>query len=274
MVKDAEPSNNDQKFLLEALAQGLRIDGRGPDEPRRATVTYPQLGLARVALGHTKVMAQVSCEVARPLPERPTEGFLTIATELGTMASPSFEALRTEEEIVINRHIEKTLRRSRAIDTEGLCIVAGEKAWSIRVDLHFLDHDGNLIDAACLAAIAALRHFRRPEVTVVGEDVTIHPLDERNPVPLSIHHVPISVTFAFFEAGNLWVLDPTLTEERVCDGQMAITVNSNREICAISKPGGIPLETDVLLKCTELAAARAQALFSMIKHDQTAMDVD
>ena len=45
--------------------------------------------------------------------------------------------------------------------------------WSIRVDIHFLDHDGNIIDAACIAAISALSHFRRPDVTVIGEEVTI-----------------------------------------------------------------------------------------------------
>jgi exosome complex component RRP45 len=45
--------------------------------------------------------------------------------------------------------------------------------WSIRVDIHFLDNDGNIIDAACIAAISALAHFRRPDVTVIGEDVTI-----------------------------------------------------------------------------------------------------
>jgi exosome complex RNA-binding protein Rrp42 (RNase PH superfamily) len=33
----------------------------------------------------------------------------------------------SEEEVLISRTIEKALRRSRAVDTEGLCIVAGEK---------------------------------------------------------------------------------------------------------------------------------------------------
>lgn len=75
--------------------------------------------------------------------------------------------------MLISRVVEKALRRSRAIDTEGLCIVSGEKVWQIRVDLMFLDHDGNLVDCACIAAITALLHFRRPDVTVSGEDVTI-----------------------------------------------------------------------------------------------------
>lgn len=80
---------------------------------------------------------------------------------------------RSEEEVLISRIVEKALRRSRAIDTEGLCIVSGEKVWQIRVDLLFLDYNGNLVDCACIAAITALLHFRRPDVTVSGEDVTI-----------------------------------------------------------------------------------------------------
>jgi exosome complex component RRP45 len=47
------------------------------------------------------------------------------------------------------------------------------QVWSIRVDVHFLDDEGNMIDCASIAVITALRHFRRPDVTVIGEEVTI-----------------------------------------------------------------------------------------------------
>ena len=39
--------------------------------------------------------------------------------------------------------------------------------------MHFLDDEGNMLDCASIAAITALRHFRRPDVTVIGEEVTI-----------------------------------------------------------------------------------------------------
>ncbi len=42
--------------------------------------------------------------------------------------------------------------------------------WHLRVDLHVLDHQGNLVDACGLAALAALMAFRRPDVTVGGGD--------------------------------------------------------------------------------------------------------
>jgi hypothetical protein len=39
------------------------------------------------------------------------------------------------------------LKECRAVDCESLCIVAGEKVWAVRVDVHVLDHCGNLFDA-------------------------------------------------------------------------------------------------------------------------------
>lgn len=41
------------------------------------------------------------------------------------------------------------------------------------MDLHLLNHDGNIIDAASIAAIVALCHFRRPDVSVQGDEVTL-----------------------------------------------------------------------------------------------------
>ena len=76
-----------------------------------------------------------------------------------------------------------------------------EKAWEVRVDIHILNHDGNLIDASTLAALGALCHFRRPDVTLDGREVIIHPYDVRDPVPLTILHYPLSLTFALFDQG-------------------------------------------------------------------------
>ncbi|KAG0021352.1 hypothetical protein BGZ80_002573 [Entomortierella chlamydospora] len=223
-------------------------------------------GAVEVQLGNTRVLAKVSCEVIRPFSDKPTEGFLMFNTELSPMASAAFEVGRqTDEEVLVSRLIEKAMRRSRALDTEGLCIVAGEKVWSIRVDIHFLDHDGNLVDAACIAAITALQHFRRPDVTVVGEEVTIHSLEQRNPVPLSIHHIPICVTFAFFDNGEHVLVDPTHLEEQIKEGDMTITMNVHKEVCALSKAGGIPMEVDQILQCSKIATVKAAEITAQIE---------
>lgn len=45
--------------------------------------------------------------------------------------------------------------------------------WNLRLTVHFLADSGNMLDCACLAAIVALKHFRRPEVEVVGDQVIV-----------------------------------------------------------------------------------------------------
>ncbi|GAB5593540.1 3'-5'-exoribonuclease [Umbelopsis nana] len=267
MVREADPSLNEKQFVLNALKEGLRVDGRRPYDFRSLQISFlKDFGHVQVQLGRTRVSAKVSAEVVRPRPDKPTEGLLLFNTEISPMASPAFEVGRpSEEEVIISRTIEKALRRSRAVDTEGLCIVAGEKVWSIRVDLQFFDHEGNLVDCACIAAITALLHFRRPDVTVIGEEVTIHPMDQRNPVPLSVHHIPICVTFSFFAGGELLVVDPSIIEEQIREGDMTVAMNIHKEICTLSKAGGIPLEMDQIIRCSKIATTKTAEITELIQ---------
>eukprot|EP01100_Stratorugosa_tubuloviscum_P004367 TRINITY_DN2091_c2_g1_i2.p1 TRINITY_DN2091_c2_g1~~TRINITY_DN2091_c2_g1_i2.p1 ORF type:complete len:258 (+),score=126.58 TRINITY_DN2091_c2_g1_i2:543-1316(+) len=161
--------------------------------------------------------------------------------------------------------LERILRESRAVDTEALCIVAEDKVWSIRCDIHVIDHGGNLLDCASIAAICALHHFRRPEVTIDGDTVTIHSIKEKEPVPLSIHHTPICVTFGLFEQINRIVVDPTVKEEVVMDGKITFAVNEFSELCAIQKIGGVASGLDIILNCTQISALKAAEIVAIIK---------
>ncbi|KAI9595355.1 ribosomal protein S5 domain 2-type protein [Syncephalis fuscata] len=261
MPREIEPSINEREF-------GKRVDGRTPYDTRSIDVQLgPAYGLAEVALGKTRVVAKVSAQVVRPFPDRPNEGQFQLSLELSPMASPTIETGRmSEEEVLVTRVLEKAIRQSRAVDTESLCILAGEKVWSVRVDVHVLDHYGNLIDCATMATMAALLHFRRPDITIVGEEVTIHSLEERNPVPLSLHHIPICVSFAFFQQGEQLVVDPSHLEERLQDGDMTVTVNTHRELCALSKAGGAPLPPAQILRCIQLATTKGAEMTESIQN--------
>ncbi|XP_036778896.1 exosome complex component RRP45 isoform X2 [Manis pentadactyla] len=182
------------------------------------------------------------------------------------MAAPAFESGRQSDLLVkLNRLLERCLRNSKCIDTESLCVVAGEKVWQIRVDLHLLNHDGNIIDAASIAAIIALCHFRRPDVSVQGDEVTLYTPEERDPVPLSIHHMPICVSFAFFQQGTYLLVDPNEREERVMDGLLVIAMNKHREICTIQSSGGIMLLKDQVLRCSKIAGVKVAEITELIQ---------
>lgn len=182
------------------------------------------------------------------------------------MASPAFESGRmTEFGTELNRFMERCYVESRAIDVESLCIVAGEKVWSIRVDVHVLDNGGNIADCASIATITALAHFRRPDVSVVGEDVTIHSPEDRDPVPLSILHMPVCITFGFFDEGQLLLVDPTDKEEVVMNGRMIMAMNIHREICGAVMGGGVSLESEQILRCSKIASVKVTEIVALIQ---------
>jgi exosome complex component RRP45 len=183
------------------------------------------------------------------------------------MASPAFEVGRpTETEILLSRLLEKTLRRSSALDTESLCLIAAQKVWSVRADVHVLSHDGSLIDTSCIAVIAALQHFRKPDVSIEGDDVTVYTIAEREPVPLSLLHFPFCVTFSFYTGGGQEVvlLDPTLQEEHLREGSITMSLNSHGEICQIAKLGGLPIDAVILLQCANLALVKIKDISAVV----------
>ena len=73
----------------------------------------------------------------------------------------------------MTRLLERCIKESKAVDTESLCIVAEEKVWGIRLDIRILNHEGNVADCASIAGLAALAHFRRPDVSLDGNKVTV-----------------------------------------------------------------------------------------------------
>ncbi|CAN6244638.1 unnamed protein product [Urochloa humidicola] len=264
------PSVNERSFIESALEADLRVDGRHSFDFRTLKITFGREdGSSEVQLGETHVLGYVSAQLMQPYRDRPNEGTLAIFTEFSPMADPAFEPGRPgESAIELGRVIDRGLRESRAVDMESLCVVAGKHVWSVRVDLHILDNGGNLIDAANIAALAALSTFRRPECTVGGDDgqqVIVHDPEVRDPIPLTIHHMPIAVTFAYFGEGNIVIVDPTYKEEAVMGGRMTATINSNGDICAIQKAGGEGVMSSVVMQCLRIASIKAADITSKIK---------
>lgn len=243
------------------------------------------------------MIGNVHGEIVPPFPDRPTEGFLQFNVELSPMASQNFEVGRPSPTAVeLARIVERGIRECRALDTEALAIVAGEKVWAITCTVHVVDHGGNLIDCVSLAAIAALMHYRRPEVAVgssasssAAASATVYSMDDHAAVPLSLHHIPISISFCFIQpkaaatgangeaaaaSGTEPVIfmDPTDREERVTDGRMTFTFNSFRELCAVHKIGGAAISTTDVLRCANVAAARVQELTEFLKAEADKAD--
>jgi len=69
----------------------------------------------------------------------------------------------------------------------------------------------------------------------------------RDPLPLSVVHIPLSVKFAFFNSGQFMLVDPTQREQLVADGAMIVSMNKHREICMLETSGCVLLTLEQVL---------------------------
>ena len=79
-------------------------------------------------------------------------------------------------------------------------------------------------------------------MTLKGDVVTIHPLSDRDPVPLGIQHHPVTTMFGLFEfpgGETLYVIDPSRIEEEAMLGKMVLGVNGYREMCTLHLAGQV-----------------------------------
>lgn len=148
--------------------------------------------------------------------------------------------------------------------------------------MHVLSHDGGLLDASCIAVVAALRHFRRPDVAILeGREVRIYSVRERVPVPLSMLHYPLCVTFSFVdtgvsEGGEVVLVDATTQEAAVSAGELALTLNRHGEVCQIAKLGGGTVDALTLLGCARVALGKVleitKFMMGRLEDDEKARD--
>lgn len=260
-------SITERDFVNSIIKKNKRLDGRNLMDGRTLNIKFlREWGGCIVYLGNTIVLTQVSSEVAEPKAVSPTEGALHVNFELTSMSAPDVNTSRSSSEFIeLQRSLERCIRDSKCIDLESLCIVAGVKVWTIRVDIHTLNDDGNVLECASIAAISALAHFKRPDVTVIGTEVTVHSLDDREPVPLNLHHMPFSINLALFGEGTDILVDPTEIEERIADGCYIIGMNAHQEMCFVHRRGCLLLSENTIQKCGEIAIRRAQVITQTIR---------
>jgi exosome complex component RRP42 len=222
-------------YIVDLLKAGKRVDGRGLDDYREITiekgVSEKAEGSSLVKIGNTQVMTGIKLILGEPFSDMPDSGVLTTNAELRPLASPTFEkGPPGEDTIEVARVVDRGIRESNAIDLDKLCIVPGEKVWIVFIDMHVLDHDGNLFDAGTLGAISALLDARIPKIE---DDRVIY--DERKE-PLPVLNKPIETTYA--KIGDSIVLDPSLDEELVMDARLTVATDQKGNICAMQKGGG------------------------------------
>jgi len=229
--------------VYELLAEDKRLDGRTPRDIRKIDIKTNVIekaeGSAMVSMGGTRIIAGVKCEIGQPFSDRPSEGVFTVNAELLPLASKSFEpGPPSEEGVELARIVDRSIRESRAIDLEKLCLIPGQKAYVIFLDFYVLDYDGNYFDPAVLAAVAALSTARLPKYEVVNGEIE----KKEGTTPVSLRTIPVSVTIGLIK--DKMLVDPSLAEESSLDTSLVVTFDSEGNLCAVQKnsSGYIPLD--------------------------------
>jgi exosome complex component RRP42 len=244
------------KQITQHIEKDQRLDERGLQDYRPLKIEQGVIekaeGSARIYLGKTEVLVGVKVETGEPFPDTPNEGVQTVNAELVPIASPDFEPGPPDENsIELARIVDRGLRESHAIDTEKLCIVTGKKVFVVFIDVYILNHDGNLIDAAALAALAALMNTKIPNYEVKDGELKL----KQGYTPLPMKSRPITVTIG--KVNNKLIIDPQSEEEKVMDSRISIAVNEKGNICAVQKGGSSYFTPQQILEASKLAQAKA-----------------
>jgi exosome complex component RRP42 len=247
------------KQIVQLIEKEQRMDGRELAEYRKIKLEQGTIeraeGSARVHIGKTDVLVGIKIELGEPFPDTPNEGVLTVNVELVPLASPSYEPGPPDENsIELARIVDRGIRESKMIDTEKLCIDPGKKVFVVFVDVYVLNHDGNLIDASALAAVAALLNTKMPNYEVEDGEVKIK--SGNTQLPIKQH--PVTVTCA--KIGDKLVVDPQLEEEQVMDARLSMAIDDDEEICAIQKGGTGYFTPEQVVEFGKLAVQKAKEM--------------
>lgn len=243
--------------IMNLLKEGKREDGRNADDIREIQVSTACIesadGSARVKVGKTEVIAGVKIIPGTPFGDTPDSGVLTMGAELIPMAHPMFESGPPgENAIELARVVDRGIRESGMVDVKALCIKSGEEVWMCFVDIYALNYDGNLFDAANLAAVSALR-----TAVIPGEQY-----GKGENIPLPVTCTPISITSV--KIGNDLILDPNFDEEMISSARLTVTTDDDGNFRAMQKGGKGSITRDELSLCLDRAVEKGREIRNII----------
>ena len=250
-----------KEYMISLLKNGKREDGRGLNDMRDLKVDLGIVNKAEgscfVQIGDTKVIAGVKCETGAPFSDTPNQGVFTTNAELIPMASPDFEAGPPREDAIeLARIVDRGIRESGAIDFQKLVIKEGELVRVLFVDIHIMDYNGNLFDAAGIAAIGALYNTKMAVLDEEGKKT-----EELMPLPMK--KIPVPCTYAKIADSILY--DPSMEEESVMDSRITATTEDSGRISAMQKGDVGSFKKEEILDIVRRSKVRGDEVRALLK---------
>lgn len=223
-------------------------------------------GSARVSIegGRTDVVAAVKVELTQP--QKEDEGVLEVDVDTFvpiSAASQRRAMLDVSQELSLQLH--SLLLGRGALDLKLLCIIKGQLAWKVYLDIVILEAGGSLLDACSLAACAALCSTELPRLRLIhGEggriDVDLdQDGDEEATTRFPAEGVPLAVTCAALKQAT--VVDTSLEEESVADNRVVVSMNRAGAVCSVeAEAGSIGGEAGMQVQVLQAALEATKAI--------------
>ncbi len=237
----------DAQKVKSSLKESKRLDGRDFKEARNLEIETGVVssadGSAHIKLGNTEILAGVKFSIGKPYPDSPEKGAMIFNLELSAVAGHDFQTGPPRiESVEFGRVADRAIRSAECIDFSKLCVVPGEHVLLIFVDCYVLNADGNLIDAAEYAAMAALLDAKIPKLDdnykIIYSEYT------QDKLAIDINKFPAS--FTFYKVDGKIICDATNAEEKASDCRFSIGVVDDN-IVSYHK-GGIGTFTSLEIK--------------------------
>lgn len=254
--------------MLNLLSKGMHIDKRPllnyrPIEIIKDVVPNADSSVL-VKLGNTQVLAGVKLEIGQPFHDTPNEGVLVVNAEYIPAAAPTFEPGPPDENAIeLARVIDRSLREPRVLALDKLTIIPGKKVWILWLDIYVLDHDGNLTDAAMLAAMLALATASLPHYEVDPSSETVKVDKSKKGMQLPINRFVAAVTL--YKVGDYILVDPTAEEEALASWSLTLSISEEGHIVGAQKRGVGHLTPREIEQCVEFALAKGRELMDFMK---------
>ena len=247
-------TNINKNKITKLLADDKRLDDRKPFDYRdviiESNVSMNAEGSARVKIGKTEVIVGVKLGTQEPYTDHEDEGTMMTTMEYSPASGERYEGGPPRiNAIETARVVDRGVRESGFIDWKKLCIVEGEKVWSIFIDIYSINDDGNVLDASSIGAVAALQLARLPELT--EENKVKYGEFTDTPLPLT-ENVPFAMTF--YKIGDKVLIDPNRDEQDAADARLTLGIaKSGKEytISSMQKGEITPLSGDDLKQIIE-----------------------
>jgi exosome complex component RRP42 len=249
-----------EAYVKDLLKSGKRADDRDFLAYREIKIEKGILpnaeGSCLAQIGDTKVLAGVKFDVVEPYKDRPNEGTFQVNAEFLTAAHPEFfPGPPDERSIELARVVDRGIRSADVIDTKKLILPDG-KALGVFVDLYILDHCGNLIDTAALAAMGALLDTKIPKY----ENEKLNRTEFSGKFELS----KTVAVCSFEKIDGKFILDASDEEEVASSGRLSLATCDGELVCAAQKSGADALTKEELLQLIGIAQEKGKELRSLL----------